>query len=63
MILKNQELAGKQAFYENYHLQTTCQKKVGRTKKNSSPKKAGAKIDHVGKSHKDAQTKKMCKMW
>ena len=67
MILKKQEQAGKQAFYENphspFHLQTTRQKKAGRTKENSSSKKAGAKIGHVGKSHKDAQTKKMCKMW
>ena len=43
----------------------TRQKKAGCTKENSSSpsKKAGAKIGHVGKSHKDAQTKKMCKMW
>ncbi len=38
-------------------------KKGKRTKENSSSKKAGVKIGHVGKSHKDEQTKKMCKMW
>ncbi len=69
MILKIQEQAGKLAFYENPHSSSsvnnipTRQKKANRTKKNSSPKKAGAKIGHVGKSHKDTQTKKMCKMW
>ena len=69
MILKNQEQAEKQAFYENPHSPSsvnnipTRQKKAGRTKENSSPKKAGAKIGRVGKSHKDTQTKKMCKMW
>ena len=69
MILKIQEQAGKLAFYENPHSPSsvnnipTRQKKANRTKKNSSPKKAGARIGHVGKSHKDTQTKKMCKMW
>ncbi len=71
MILKIQEQAERQAFYENPHSPSsvnnipTRQKKANRTKKNSSSpsKKAGAKIGHVGKSHKYTQTKKMCKMW
>ena len=59
MILKIQELAGKQKFYENPHSLSsvnnipTRQKKAGRTKENSSSpsKKAGAKIGHVGVSN------------
>ncbi len=70
MILKNQELAGKQAFYENPHSPSSVNNIPTRQKKQTVQKRIHPLLQRrqvqrlvMSVNHKDTQTKKMCKMW